>query len=167
MITATLDTNILRDALEQERDGHEVARRLLVLQASGKCDLRITTRVDADIPPGQLRDDIQRIEVLHRPRLGAPFRIGYSAVGSPDSLASDDDAHLGDELMALLFPGADPERRKHRARVADVDHLIAHKRSSRDVFVTRDGGVLGKAEVLKARHGIIVMASTEFLASFQ
>ncbi len=69
-----------------------------------------------------------------------------------------------DEIMNLLFPGADKAHARHRNRTADVDHLMGHKLSDRDVFLTNDGAILDKGAELQRRFGITVMSPAEFLS---
>ena len=76
-------------------------------------------------------------------------------------IAGEDMVKLTEDLMALLFPNADPDNKKHDNRIADVDHLAAHKWAERDVFVTEDGGIQGQRKALYDQHEIHVMRARE------
>jgi hypothetical protein len=98
---------------------------------------------------------------MHSPA-GSLFRIGFSRIGSGDAIASDNDVIESHALMDLLFPNADPTNEKHHNRCVDVDHLIAHKKSGADIFVTTDGAMLNRATQLLNGHGITVMSPKDF-----
>ena len=159
-VKLTVDTNILRDAIDPGRAGHGVAVKLLGLHQAARCDVALTTRIDVDVPHDPLRSEIEALPIL-QDLVGTVFRLDYSRVGFGDFLASDEQAREADELMDLLFPGADPNSPRHRNRIADVDHLIGHKAVKRDVFVTSERAILRRKDELRDRFGITVMAAQD------
>ncbi len=161
----TFDVNIVRDYLDPARPGHGTAAQLVELHQSGKCEIRMTTRVDVDVPGGDLRDQFNDLDFLSAPRIPALVRLDYTVPGI-DVLATDEQAIEADQIMDCLFPGADEQSRSHKRRIADVDHLIGHKLSGRDVFLTNDKAILDKQGVLNTRFGITVMSPSEFISRF-
>ena len=161
----TVDTNVLRDAVEPHRAGHAIATDILALHHAGKCEVRVTTRLDVDVGSDPLRELIASLDVLDTPAVGTVFRLDYSTLDGGDVLADEAWAREVDELMYLVFPGADPNSPRHKNRVADIDHLMGHKLSGRDVFVTNDKGILTHQEELRHRFGITVMAPLDLVSS--
>ncbi len=93
-----------------------------------------------------------------------PFRLDISALDGPDALTSDMDAQLARELELTLWPGGGSRNPKRsRSRLTDVDHLLVHLRSGRDVFVTLDRDVLDKRGQLRKRFGVRVATPSEVL----
>ena len=164
MRTLTLDTDVLRLAVEPDQAGHEEAKELLKLHETGKCEIRVTTRLDVDVPGGQLRAKIDSLDVLSSERIGTVFRLDHSKLDSGDFLTDEQTAHETHELMELLFPGAATDNPKHRNRLADVDHLMGHKESGRDIFVTDEKGILHRQTELHCQFGITVMSLSDVLA---
>ncbi len=161
----TVDTNVLRDAVEPHRAGHVIATELLALHQAGKCEVRVTTRLDVDVRNAPLRELISSLDVLDAPLIGTVFRLDISALSGGDVLADEAAAQEAEELMNLVFPGANPKNPRHKNRLADIDHLMGHKLSDRDVFVTNDKGILSRQEELRHRFGIRVMAATDVVDS--
>ena len=153
----TVDTNVLRDILEPQRSGHSTAVRLLELHKAGRCNIKVTTRLDVDVPDGPVRADIDALEIV---QFGTVFRIGSSRLAETpehgDFLAKDDQVADARRLLDTIFPGASPDSPKHRNRLADVDHLLGHKHSGRDMFVTGEKAILEHREWLAKEIGIIV-----------
>jgi len=67
--------------------------------------------------------------------------------------------------MDMIFHGADKNSPRHRQRIADIDHLMAHKMNGRDVFVTNDKAILDRRDDLARRFKITVMPSSEAVAA--
>lgn len=161
MWALTVDTNVIRDYAEPHREGHNIAKELVELHDAGMCEIRLTTRFDADVPGGPLRTKLEALSVLENPKVGTVFRLDVSRLDSGDMIASEESAKEADELMALLFPSAKPESDRHRNRMADVDHLMGHKIAGRDIFVTNEKAILNQREALSAKFGITVMSPGE------
>ena len=98
----------------------------------GEIDIAVITRFDIDVPPGELREKLAALPPLQTPRIATVFTLGYSALDCADELADEESARESDQLMELLFPGADPSNPRHRNRIADVGHLIGHKGTSKN-----------------------------------
>ena len=77
----TVDTNIVRDALDSGRDGYQDARKLRDLHQAGRCEIAITARIDVDVPRDPLRNAIKALPFV-RKRVGTLFRVGYTGIGS-------------------------------------------------------------------------------------
>lgn len=156
-VLVSLDINVIRDAIEKTRIGHGVASQLFILIRQGHIRAQVTNRLDVDVPDGPLRADIESLAELEVRRPGAGFRIGASRIGSPDFIVSEEQNEELGAMLNLLFPGAKPNSTKHRNRMADVDHLFAHRESGAIYFVTSDGAILRNAAQLLSRFGIQVI----------
>lgn len=171
MRTVTADTNIVRDYLDPQRPRHRDATGLMVLHTMGSIEIALTTRIDVDVPQGPLKQEIEALDVLSQNRIGSVWRLGSSALGpgsgAGDMIASDDQSQEADALLELLFPGADPNSPKHKNRLADVDHLMAHKINQRDVFVTNEKAILERKAQLLGNHDITVMTAAELLSQLR
>jgi hypothetical protein len=72
-------------------------------------------------------------------------------------LGSQEDLMLEERVRRILAPMLQPEDPNYQRRIADVDHLLAHKKAGRDVFGTDDAGMIKKADVLQQECGLRVM----------
>ncbi len=72
----TVDTNVLRDCAESTRPGHPVAIELLGLHHSGQCEIRTTTRLDADVPNEPLNSELNALNPF--PPMSTVFRFDVS-----------------------------------------------------------------------------------------
>ncbi len=95
------------------------------------------------------------------PRETSIFRLGYSRLDSGDVLTDANGVATADALRELVFKDRDPAEIDERNRLADVDHLIAHRRSGNDAFVTRDGEILQSAKELLVEFQIKVMSPND------
>ena len=82
MTTLTVDTNVVRDYAEPDRDGLELATQLVALHNARKCEIRLTTRVNIDVPKQPLRQKLESLDFLEAPRIATVFRLGFSALGA-------------------------------------------------------------------------------------
>lgn len=164
MRTITLDTNVLRDLNEHERQGHEDAKRLLAMHKAATVRIQITTRFDNDVPDDPLKTQLNSLPIMPSERIGSVWRVGVTAVGSTDKIASEKESFDCDTIMSLLFPGASEKGNHHSNRIADVDHLIAHRTSGADFFVTNEKAILRNGNALQTRFGICVTSLGDFLA---
>lgn len=162
----TVDTNVLLSRLKEREAGHENAKALLALDGNGLCEIRVTTRVDPDVPEEPLRSQIESLPVVTSP-VGSIFRIGVSKLDSGDMIAGPEMVKLTDDLMALLFPHSKRGHKKHSSNLRDVDHLAAHKFANRDVFVTDDRPILSQQNELVDRFGIRVMGLSEIVTELK
>ncbi len=98
------------------------------------------------------------------PTIGGVFRIGASRLDGLDTLAGDDEVLLENRLRATLFPALTNTDKRYEKKIADIDHLIAHKLRERDIFVTDDKeDILRRVRVLKDEFGITVMTPKDAL----
>src|SRR5262245_15306781 len=104
MIALTLDTNVIRDLLEPSREGHAVASELMELDLNGFCELRLVSRVNADIPDGPLRTRIASLGIWSRPTIPTIGQWDLSRFDE-DCWASEEDSKLFDALATVIFPG--------------------------------------------------------------
>ena len=158
----TIDTNIpyrLWDG--QNKADVDVVKSLLALRLSGRVDLAISTRIEADIPNPPLSERLKELPEVGVERIGAPFRLDCSKLDGDDVLASTSFGEVSESIDAELQREGLSEQKRPDWR--DWDHLHGHYSAGRDVFLTWDGGILGIAAQLKARLGITVMMPEEFL----
>ena len=127
MIKLTLDTNCLFDYFERQSG---LIQNIIELQNMGRVEIAITTRVKADTygvrQDSPIWQKIQGFPCITIPALG---RYGVSYYDE-DFYASEEDVELNDLIFSCIG--------KNIKNVKDVDHLIGHIRSSRDIFVTSD-----------------------------
>lgn len=165
----TLDTNCviyIFDKSHKSAKSIEALECLLEYYRSGKIEVAVTTRVEAEI----CRDscDQRRSEMLHviqqLPVIGTAFAFDLSKTDGPDVAWA---RTLAADLQALLFPGTKPEHKRHGNKIRDVHHLVGHIRGKRNVFVTDDKGILGKSEALKRVFEVVVLTPADCLAHIQ
>ena len=82
---------------------------------------------------------LKHISIL--PVIGTVARWGVSNWGGGDVVAGPNRQALVDEVQRILFPGLIWKAGKYANKIADIDHLVGHVLSRRDVFVTDDGGI--------------------------
>ena len=158
-LTVTLDTNVLQEHW-RDQDKAGTVERLLDLNQSGRVDLAVTTRIDADIPHAPLADRIDELPEIGVDRIRTAFRIGVSPIGGEDVIVGPE----MEALDAILREHAERHGTdKRRPDWRDADHLYGHMVAGRDVFLTWDGGILRLAAELRERLRIRVMRPEEFL----
>jgi hypothetical protein len=159
----TLDTNVVRDMLDSRRTGHQDAVRLAALIRDAKIKAQLTTRINVDVPAEPLKSMIAGLPDISGERAGAPFRLDYSRLDSGDYIPSDFESEEASTLMRLLFPGAEADSPRQQNRLADVDHLLAHRRSGADWFLTSEKSMLENEETLRDQYSICVCTPKAFL----
>lgn len=164
----TLDTNCfinLFDTGATTATSVDALSELMSLGLSGRADIAITTRVEADL--GQDTNEARRMEMLRLlrmlPVVGTLLRWDVSRWDTGDQWASESDVQMATELQRLLFPGLSPADRRYSNKMNDIDHLLGHFKNRRDAFVTDDGGIVGKSERLREAFGIVVMRPSDAL----
>lgn len=159
MLTVTLDTNVIREWWCDQAK-MSVVDQLIELSSNGHLDLAITTRIRADIPHPPLSARIESLPALDIGEIGTAFRLGVSRLGGADTL-------VGGELWGRFNKLMNEERPtgKKAPDWRDQDHLFGHFKSSRDVFLTWDRGILNMAGSLKDKLGLVVKTPEEFLNS--
>ena len=164
----TIDTNCvvgLFDSKSQTATSVNELRELMRYALSGGADIAITTRVEVDF--SRDKDERRRNEMLHLigmiPIVGTVARWDQSKWDGADILVGSERQGLLDEVKGIVFPGLTPDSGKFANKLADIDHLVGHKLSQRDVFVTDDSGILRRYPQLRDGVGIIVMTPAEAL----
>lgn len=156
----TLDTNVVTDII-RERCAYSM--EIYEHYKRGKIALAVTTRISYDAREETLKSEVR--DLFKVERLTAGYTVGLGAIGE-DCISSQEDSALAAELLSLIFPGYKPrDTDKHRSRVADVDHLIAHKNSDSDVFLTGERSMRNQAPVLLKKYGITLMSPGRFVRS--
>jgi hypothetical protein len=100
------------------------------------------------------------------------FRLDVSQLGA-DMLGSQQDVDLDRQLRSILrpslaartLPSHEEEPGATAKFLSDIDHLVAHRRSGADAFVTIDDKTLLKRTKALLELGIVVCKPTRALAS--
>lgn len=165
----TLDTNALIYAFDS---GHDSPVQLEEIESlfrhtfHGSVNLAITSAVIRDLDRDTNQD--RRKQLLFAaakfPAIGAPFRAGLSKLGSDDMIVDEADRLVLDRIQQIVFPaGIDPDLASGPNKINDVDHLFAHLRERREIFVTMDRAILSRADLLDAELGLRVMTPRQAL----
>jgi|SRR3984893_1211490 len=165
----TLDTScvvaLAHDQPTNDPREVEALELLMDLARQGTLGLQLTSAYERDFE--RFKDEAGRADRLawlsKAPviqRVGGIFRFDVSGWDGPDLLASPEDEQLDQDLRLLLGPlgvrpdveAADQVAPSRAPKVfSDIDHLIAHKRSGAQFFVTLDNKtILKKRERLQA-----------------
>jgi len=141
MLKITLDTCEIINA-----DRSVLLIRLKELISQGKIDVAVTTRVIADKDQDQnLARKKTHLNALDEyPTIGTNFRLDFSRLGSGDFLIGEDLDLIGKKIEHVIFTEIHLDDKHSHNKWADVDHLIGHYQSGRDVFVTEDLDILKK-----------------------
>lgn len=150
---------------EQEHDLAAIDR-IIELGWSGDVELWLTESHDRDL--SRHRNSAarrQRIAWLQtRPivprRLGGPFRLSVGHLDSDDALASAQQSDLEASLKAILPRIARADRNPDKA-YSDIDHLLAHRDSGNDAFVTVDRKTILRFQEDLRKLGIAALAPQE------
>ena len=163
MLKVTIDTNVLIDEKKAE-----MVTRIEQLAEQGRINIAVTERVLADTD--QDEDEKRKAEHLkkfdHYPKVGAIFRLDFSRLGSGDVLAGEEHVQVSQQIEKVLFGKISADDKRAHNKRADVDHLGSHYFAKRDVFITQDGGMLRKRNVLREQLGIVLETPQEFLSRF-
>ena len=90
----TVDANIRISALLSDDEHHSKAIRLLSLAERGIVELQATTRLDNDISRDPWKSKLKAIPTLSTYRVGAPWRVGSTAIGNGDAIVSEQERHM-------------------------------------------------------------------------
>lgn len=163
MLEVTIDTNVYEEYVRKQ-DNWEVAAQVFALAERGKIDMTLTTRAQADIPDGPLREAFELD--LAKPWFKlSPAAIQYDSE-SREETDYTSDFMIDDFMAALEKRDWKNGRRKKIPSQIDRDHVQGSHLSRRDVFLTWDQQVLRWAAELKPRFGILVMQPEAFLETF-
>ena len=148
----TLDTCVVLGLVNGDLDDEAAAAQDLIgLAELGVINLQLTESFRRDL--ARNRDPQRRIRNLDwlstapvaRAIAGGPFRLDVSTLDTADFTADPELELLSQELEALFeMKGKTPDQ-----QYSDIDHLLAHKYSDADVFVTVDC-----ATILRFREGL-------------
>ena len=151
----TLDTNVIIDIVAG-RDGFQSVEIIVDKYNNGDLDLAITTRVVYELKDSTFE---KFNEITSLEELSCSFRFNMSKLSGSDTLSGGSFPRSSD-IQKLLFPNS-PNNNSHK--ICDADNLASHARHKRDIFLTRDGQILKKAEDLKEQFGIIVMTPKDYV----
>lgn len=151
MIRVTIDTMYVRDVLD-DRPEKKLVERLLDAQRDGVVEVAVTAVIEDDIPNDPLATRLKELPVLGIESVPRVARLGSWVLGR-DVLGSQDAVDFFNSTTTQL-PGT-----------ADQSHLHAHIAADRDIFLTRDKGILRLAAELKTELGVTVMPLPNFLVS--
>jgi hypothetical protein len=164
----TLDTNAvinLFDSSSPTATSIEELTALIRHGLSGKAEISITTRVEADIM--QDKEPDRRAEMLRMinamPVIGSIFPTDMSRLDHADTLTDISSGLVGAEIQAILFPGLSTTDKRYSNKRNDIDHLTAHYINKRDIFVTDDRQILRKRDALADSVGIQIKRPGECL----
>ena len=79
--------------------------------------------------------------------IGSAFRVGMTRLGIGDYIVSDSDVKMNERIGEIM----------QGAQIEDVDHIFAHIKDNRDIFVTSDNHFLKHQEELRNEFGAIVL----------
>ena len=166
MITVTIDTNIARDFLDSARAEHASARDLMQLDDAKACEVRVVSRIKADVPGGLLRSRLEIMEVWHRPMIPTIGQWDLSD-WNDDFFATEEQGKTFDAMLAQIFPGSQKTGRHQPNRLKDIGHLLGHKIAGRDIFVTNEKAFTGRAIELLRSFSVRVMSSADACRAHQ
>ncbi len=156
----TLDTNLFYDKAE-EREGAVDFDAIIELAKDGKVRLFSTATTDFEDQSGAAtrivlrlmkQGLIQEAKNAGTPGEHMPHGPGIHLVSKEQCL----------ELLNDIWPKA-KWLRADRNKLYDVYHLLAHKLNGHEIYLTRDGKILKKRDLLKEKYGITAMSPQELI----
>ncbi len=169
----TLDSNCIINLLDfnsKTATSVDYLSEIIKLSFSSKVNIAITTRVETDFEND--KDETRRTEMMRKislfPVVGTIARWGVSRWGQGDMWGGEKTEALQNELQKIIFPGGlNEESSSYTNKRNDLDHLVGHIINKRDIFVTDDGDILKKRDVLSVSPGIVVMSPNDCLDYLQ
>ncbi len=156
----TLDTNLFYDKAE-EREGAGDFDAIIELAKDGKVRLFSTATTDFEDQSGAATRIVLRLMkqglIQEAKNAGTPRE--YMPHGPGTHHVSDEQLI---ELLDDIWPEAKWLRADHNKRY-DVYHLLAHKLNGHEIYLTRDGKILKKRDLLKEKYGITAMSPRELI----
>ncbi len=165
----TLDNNCiinLLDVTAATPTSSDELSEIIRMALSGKIDIAITTRVEADLSNDQNKERklIMMKKLNMFPVIGTVGRVNISKIDGGDFIADESIVKLSNELQKIIFPGGlNNNSSSYINKINDIDHLIGHLSHERDVFVTDDKGILKKKDQLKISPGITILSPSKCL----
>jgi len=123
-------------------------------------------KADKDQDEDETRKAKHLEEFSHYLEVGVSFRLDFSRLDSGDFLAGEEHAQLSKQIEKILFGKISANDKRAHNKTADIDHLEGHYFAKRDVFITQDGRMWKKRNVLREQLGIVVEKPQEFLSRF-
>lgn len=158
LLRVTLDTNLLIDYWKQ-RPRRSATERLIELATQERVDLAVTRYIRDDVPREPLAARINELHLLKIGETGGLFTIGFSALGGPDVLGSQEFLDHAWTIPVDWHPA-----KGSRPSEADLMHLHAHHAQGRDVFLTWDNALREAADTFFGDLKMRVEAPDDFLA---
>lgn len=166
----TLDTNCIINVFDhgsKTATSVESLERLFRAALSGQGEVAITTRVREDLENDT--NEPRKVALLRTcklfPIIGSVFRFDVSRWEGGDYWASEEDTVMIADLQKALFPCLSPDQSDFRNKLHDIDHLFAHAKAHREIFVTDDKEILKKRTALKREFAIVVRSPDEAVTS--
>lgn len=169
MIKVTLDTNCLIDYIEKHpTEHHKVLKEIIELGKKGDIDIAVTTRVvaDKDQDENNPRKNDHLKEFSKFLCIGTGGRYDFSRYDSGDFYVENEYTKRESELIKVIFGEIKGNARKVHRKLCDVDHLMGHIYSQRDIFLTYDNEILKKKSLLRKEFSLTVQEPEEFLKNF-
>lgn len=141
----TCDTSVVIDGLRRER---VAAIQILAAARAGLIDIAFAGRLCDELRTFTL-DEVEAAIGGEPALITTPWRLGFGMLGV--------DTMLGGGVGEISTPTLEPIG---RLTAFDSDHLEAHRRSGREVFVTSDRDLLGEAR----RRGLEAATPEEVVA---
>lgn len=162
MVTVTLDTNLFYDAAH-DREGCSDFWKIVDLARRSEIALFYTATTDFEVQDDSVMRLVTRLRMegtLHEdPNAGT--QRDYMPGGPGPHPLNDDEI---DAYVEKVWPNATLLGLSYESKRQDVCHLVAHQRNDRDIFLTRDGELLGKRHLIKKLLGITIVSPQELLA---
>lgn len=153
----TCDTNVVIDALDGTRQS---AVDLFARARAGEIDVAFSSRLEYELQRHTL-DEVRALLARNIEELGTTGRYGVSRYDAGDTSAADPrpqmlpatswrlglgmlgvDTYLGGATGDISNPTLDPIG---KLGAIDSDHLEAHRRAGRDLFITSDRNLIAAA----------------------
>lgn len=164
-VTVTIDTCIFYDKAEM-RDGNMDFDKINECTKSGIFKLFFTANTDFEDISGMATKVAMRL--LREGVLSEDPSAGTPRDYMPDGVGTHyvNESTL-QERFRTIWPEANWLSQSYSNKERDILGLLAHKKNSRDVYLTRDRELLDRARVIKERFKIAVMHPKDLLLRYQ
>jgi len=168
MIKITLDTNCIIYYVEKHQECYKALKRIIELGEEGHIDIAVTTRVvaDKDQDTNKIRKHKHLEDFSKFPCIGTGGRYDFSRYDSGDFYVGNEYVKKENELIKIIFGEIKGNAKKVHREMCDVDHLMGHIYSQRDIFLTYDNEILKKKDLLEKEFNLTVQEPEEFLKNF-
>ena len=161
MLKITLDTNCIINFFDTTFTTAISVKELSEIinyATKGVIDIAITTRIGLDLSKD--KNKVRQVSLFKQlnmfPKIPCIARFGITTYGDHEKFWSKEDIELEKELLVNIFPTLTKDDKRYTNKIADIDHLIAHIISKRDIFVTDDIKLLKTANLLDQKYHLIV-----------